>query len=80
MHFSLVSKVNFNSRTCLRAASLLLDFEDCSADFLNLRVGDETSDEVGDGTSAGEIRESVEVGEIRESGEVNFQNSDEEMT
>ncbi|KAJ8649612.1 hypothetical protein MRB53_002635 [Persea americana] len=33
---------------------------------------DETSDEVGDGTSAGEIKESIEAEEIRESDEVNF--------
>ncbi|XXG42259.1 hypothetical protein AAC387_Pa01g2578 [Persea americana] len=41
---------------------------------------EETSDEVGDGTSAGEIGESIEVGEIRESEEVNFQHWNEEMT
>ncbi|XXG45500.1 hypothetical protein AAC387_Pa02g0569 [Persea americana] len=41
---------------------------------------DETSDEVGDETSAGEIGESVEVGEIGESEEVNFQKWNEEMT
>ncbi|KAJ8635828.1 hypothetical protein MRB53_010095 [Persea americana] len=41
---------------------------------------DETSDQVGDGMSAGEIGESVEVVEIKESEEVNFQHWNEEMT